>query len=394
MHTSNASSSPSAPNTLLLELLQRRSEVEGKKLKESRFAEVLNRSLATLTPAEQAELFVSASFLAATLQPLLDQQWLKSKNTDPSQASFMDFVQASLTGELSPLSFLKSILPTSTPTDLRLYQSMVHTLLGSILTGVGEMRDIGDYRSFTASAMAGMDRILRTQSKLQKDPAQPNDAPIDTRSAFVNSMYRAFDEMDQILGLNYEREAGMALNPHGTERLYEGAGVGVQTSYPTILLALEQLAPSPGSTFIDLGSGYGRVGLVLGLLRTDVQFIGYEYVGHRVQVAQAAADRSGLAEHVQFFEQDLSSPEFRIPEAEIYYMYDPFSQETYKYVFEQLKEIGRRRPITIVTKGRAAGWLSASLEGEGWWTEPSIDEGTLGLFHSQVRPGGRSSRST
>ena len=197
------------------------------------------------------------------------------------------------------------------------------------------------------------------------------------------SLYRAFDRMDEILGIQYALDVGMTTELAQTERLYEGAGIGVQTSYSTILLALNKAHPRPGATVLDLGSGYGRVGFVIGYLRPDIEFIGYEYVDHRVQNSKAVATGAGFS-RVEFFTQDLSARDFKIPEADVYYMYDPFSRDTYGYVLDQLLELGDLSPITIITKGRANTWVEDAVRHRGWLIDASCDDGLLLLFRSPV----------
>ncbi len=167
------------------------------------------------------------------------------------------------------------------------------------------------------------------------------------------------------------------------ERLYEGAGVGVQSGYSTVLTALENLSLKPGDRFIDLGSGYGRVGLVVGLMHPEVNFVGYEYVPHRVKIAADSTERLSMEKHVHFLTQDLSLKEFQIPEAEIYYMYDPFSEDTYGHVLSQLIELAKHRKVMIVTKGNARGWLMDVVRQEGWGEPQEFDSGNLCLFVSR-----------
>jgi tRNA1(Val) A37 N6-methylase TrmN6 len=100
----------------------------------------------------------------------------------------------------------------------------------------------------------------------------------------------------------------------------------MELGYSTVLTALRYLYPTQGSRFIDLGSGYGRLGFVIGLLRPDMDFKGYEFVRHRVDNAMLTVENLDLQDHVQFYTQDLSSRDFQIPDAEIYYLYDPFSE--------------------------------------------------------------------
>jgi hypothetical protein len=196
--------------------------------------------------------------------------------------------------------------------------------------------------------------------------------------------YRTFDAMDEILDLDYSRDVGMKTDSTTPERLYEGAGVGVQSSYTTLLALIQQISPAQGASFIVLGSGYGRAGLVVGLLRPDMEFIGYEYVEHRIEVSVRAAQRAGLSNRVKFYSQDLADPDFVIPVADIYYLFDPFTEDTYTHVFTQLKDIGRKYAITVAAKGGAAVWFEKAIVNGGWSNAEKYDVGTLSLFRSKI----------
>jgi SAM-dependent methyltransferase len=196
-------------------------------------------------------------------------------------------------------------------------------------------------------------------------------------------LYRTFDNLDDIFDLNYQLDRDMDVDHLEKERLYERAGVGVQSGYSTILLALESIDAEKGSKIIDLGSGYGRVGLVCSLLRPDIDFIGYEFVPHRVDISNKACDSLELNESLVFKVQDLSLPEFKIPDADVYYLYDPFTKETYQYVLKQIVEVSKRRKVVIVTKGNARDWITQLAEENSWPLPVIIDEGNLCVFKSQ-----------
>lgn len=232
------------------------------------------------------------------------------------------------------------------------------------------------------SHVRGDAEFLKAAMLLMNDETHfADERPAD---AETESLYRAFDRIDDILGIRYSLDLGMSSDPAQSERLYEGAGIGVQTSYPSILLALRRASPREGARVLDLGSGYGRVGFVIGLLRPDISFAGYEYVDHRVRDAIEVAARSGFAK-VDFFTQDLSRADFKIPTADIYYMYDPFSRETYGYVLDQLLALGETNAITIITKGRANTWVEDAVRNRGWTLDNDCDRGFVTLFHSPAK---------
>ena len=137
-----------------------------------------------------------------------------------------------------------------------------------------------------------------------------------------------------------------------------------------------------GSSIVDLGSGFGRVGLVYSLLRPDIKFIGYEYVPHRVEVSSNAARSLDLEANLRFKVQDLSSQLFKIPIADVYYLYDPFTEETYQYVLKQITELSKKRKITVVTKGNARSWLTEIACKNSWPDPLVIDKGNLCICRS------------
>lgn len=197
------------------------------------------------------------------------------------------------------------------------------------------------------------------------------------------SLYRTFDRLDQVLGLSYEADYQMKGNLPSCERLYEGAGPGVQSGYSTVLLAIAGVELHSGDCWIDLGSGYGRVGLILGMLRPDVKFLGYEYVEHRVRMANQLSEKWGQQGHTFFHTQDLAEPDFQIPPAQVYYLYDPFSEATYLAVLAQLLKISRDQKIVIITKGNARVPLLELGRRESWPPPREFHAGNLCLFHSR-----------
>lgn len=195
-------------------------------------------------------------------------------------------------------------------------------------------------------------------------------------------LYRAFDGLDDVLEIDYFETPEMKPVNTGGERLYEGGGVGVQTSYSTILKVLEHLKLPANPHLVDLGSGFGRVGLAAGLWREDLQFSGYEFVGNRVKAANDSAARAGLGSRIRFMQQDLGDADFEIPAADVYYLYDPFSESTYQRVFARLANLRKERDITIIAKAGAKANFLRWMKEESWQKPDSIDDGTIHIYRA------------
>lgn len=196
------------------------------------------------------------------------------------------------------------------------------------------------------------------------------------------SLYRCFDSLDSTLGIDYSSESQMPSDAFNKERIFAGSAESVQSSYSTIFSALREMNPKAGSHLIDLGCGFGRLGFVIGLHRPDMQFTGYEYVDHRIQNAKGCAKQLNLEQNVHFHTQDLSDSNFKLPVADIYYMYDPFSADTYKFILNQMLPISKDHPIMIATKGNAKDWLHEIAAQNKWRPAQSFDYGNLNLFCS------------
>lgn len=326
-------------------------------------------SLSELTPIEMAQLYTDTAFLLATLNLLKEQYWLQSKVMKPNYELFLaPFLKL----ELAPLSFMHELLVTLGPNSFK-EMTKAATKLEVRLLEVALASNQQDQKIFITEALTLMSVLFIFESKLQQQKKELG-------LSMGLCLYRSFDGLDQILKLNYEADQAMALQPLSQERLYERTGVGVQSGFSTILLAIDKLQMKPGCLVIDLGSGYGRVGLAIGLMRPDVKFSGFEYVSHRVDIANHAAQNFAINDQVNFYTQDLSLQSFKLPAADVYYLYDPFCEETYCHVLQQILTISRNQKVTIVTKGNARGPLVAMALEQGWPAAVELDGGNLCFF--------------
>lgn len=196
------------------------------------------------------------------------------------------------------------------------------------------------------------------------------------------SLYRSFDLLDQIIGIDYQLEQTICFQDT-EERIYAGAGVGVQSSYAMFLTTLSKLQLKGGSKVVDLGSGYGRFGFVIGLAYPELHFTGFEFVKERVIQANEISKNFGLNKMVNFIEQDLSTEAFEIPQADLYYMYDPFLDTTYKSLFKKLDILAQSQKIQIATKGNANHWIQNRYRDHSWHLVAQFHYGNLCIYSNQ-----------
>ncbi|WP_412469632.1 MULTISPECIES: hypothetical protein [unclassified Halobacteriovorax] len=326
------------------------------------------------TPTQLAGLYTNSALLVTIMDFLKDELWLKKQEDkrNGQKTSYKDFISPLFEDELEAVSFLREFLVESGAEKIKEIKKRSMSIEAHVIESIIDKRG-HEQKEFLIQSLNTMSTHFIKEEKDQEGRIQQmgHQGP---------NLYRTFDNLDDIFELNYQLDQEMTYDSTTKERLYQRAGVGVQSGYSTILLALEGIDASAGDTVVDLGSGYGRVGLVCSLLRPDLEFVGYEYVNHRVEVSNNACHNLGLDESLTFKVQDLSLKSFSIPKADIYYLYDPFSKETYDYVLNQILEISYEKKITIVTKGNANKWLMDIAKEQQWPSPIIIDEGNLCIF--------------
>ncbi|MBL7543277.1 MAG: methyltransferase domain-containing protein [Bdellovibrionaceae bacterium] len=331
----------------------------------------LNSVLKLSNEKDLASFFIDSIYIKNVILQIIDDHWIQSKNSS-TEVLFDRFIKSFLNSELKPMLYLHSFFANSSIEGMH-QASKALTKIEFFLLSHIKIMSYEFQKKFLQFALTQMSDLYELEHQLNSTPKK------NERSAKL-SLYRSFDILDQIFELEYIQNEVSTLDQK--ERLYEGAGIGVQSSYATILLALKYLNLGKKSQFIDLGSGYGRIGLVVGLMRPDIHFTGFEYVKERVEIATKACTHLKLDQHVHFVTQDLSNHSFKIPDADTYYIFDSFSDASFATVMEQLQEITYRKKITVVTKGNAKLWMNKQF-----WTEPQeFSDGNLCLFRSRARP--------
>ncbi|MCB0413898.1 MAG: methyltransferase domain-containing protein [Bdellovibrionales bacterium] len=131
------------------------------------------------------------------------------------------------------------------------------------------------------------------------------------------------------------------------------------------LVTLNKLIPfKPGDRLIDIGSGHGHPILVLGALNHQAEFLGYEIVEAKVQEISNNVQSMGL-DNVNIKRQDLSAADFKIPEADYYFIYNPVNFDTLENIILQIKVHSSKKSIKVIVFGKD-GWDKYILEKHGF----------------------------
>tara|TARA_R110000868_G_scaffold209490_3_gene459306 strand:+ start:2032 stop:2751 length:720 start_codon:yes stop_codon:yes gene_type:complete len=125
----------------------------------------------------------------------------------------------------------------------------------------------------------------------------------------------------------------------------------LQTPYDELLELTEHLDLNGAEKVVDLGAGYGRLGLVLGQQAPQAHFLGYELVGERVENGNEVFERLEL-QNAQLIEQNIIAPEFEVESADIFFIYDFGQKEHINQLLKSLDDLANENEFKIVARGR------------------------------------------
>lgn len=141
-----------------------------------------------------------------------------------------------------------------------------------------------------------------------------------------------------------------------------------------IVAMVHELPVRPDDELVDLGSGLGRVAMLVHLL-SGARTRGIEIQAPLVDRARARCAALGLAA-VSFVHGDAADAEL---DGSIFFLYAPFGGDTLARVVHRLDGVARRRPIAIAAVG-------LELPDAPWRIARSTSSAALTLYGPRVRP--------
>ncbi len=172
--------------------------------------------------------------------------------------------------------------------------------------------------------------------------------------------------LDKILGFKISKveqkllkkyKAYYSLDQSGRKQKYQGCETWIglhpqvlQTPYNEIFDFFEVLKMHNPKSIVDIGAGYGRVGLVMASMFPEATFSGYEIVEKRLEEGNRIFERLEL-DQCQMYYADLSKESFTPPIADIYFIYDFSDPLDIRKILGQLRAVNENRKAFVIAKG-------------------------------------------
>jgi SAM-dependent methyltransferase len=175
---------------------------------------------------------------------------------------------------------------------------------------------------------------------------------------------------------------GIGQTPEETIILQSGMIGYIPTPACAIFALLEHARLDANDIFYDLGSGLGRVALLVGLL-TPAQARGIEIEPAFCAYAQQCAQTLRLP-RVSFINGDVREADYA--DGTLFFMYTPFTGRMLQEVLAQLQQVSHRGVIRIAAYGPCTPHVAAQS-----WLQPiacqTFAHDTLAIFTSHLSAG-------
>lgn len=192
--------------------------------------------------------------------------------------------------------------------------------------------------------------------------------PVNSRHRAERSAARNFDQwmgrlLDHVIGFDTNLlHRYRKIQTHVGTAVYTEAGFG--SSYYFLERLLLELNMPPGSIIVDVGCSFGRLGFLIGARHPEVTYIGVDISPEKIAQAESARNAMDFG-NVTFKVADLTAPDFIIPRADYYYLYDPVNTDSRPVLFEKLRNATAGRDAWIISSDGTGSFLSFSNE-QAW----------------------------
>lgn len=203
---------------------------------------------------------------------------------------------------------------------------------------------------------------LREQLRMSSEPGPTLRYLCETYVGQEQPVPMPFDSDEDDLDIFMNGILGLDQIPAETRALQSGMIGYVPTPARAIFALLDHLRLQANDVFYDVGSGLGRVALLVGLL-TKARAKGIEVEPAYCLYAQQRAASLGLT-RVTFLSADAREADYT--DGTAFFLYTPCTGRMFQEVLDRLYTEGCRRPITLATYG-----LCTEHAAQQHWLQPT-----------------------
>lgn len=141
----------------------------------------------------------------------------------------------------------------------------------------------------------------------------------------------------------------------------------LQTPYSEIYQVLNVLKDSNIEHVVDIGAGYGRVGIVLSVIFPKANFTGFEIVKKRQLEGNRIFKKHGaLNSRIEL--SNVLDLNFKIPDADIYFIYDFSDLDDVNQILNELRQKAINKTFFLITRGERVDYLMKNKFNNTWIT--------------------------
>ncbi len=157
----------------------------------------------------------------------------------------------------------------------------------------------------------------------------------------------------------------------------------LQTPYNDIYEALLYLKQFNIKEIIDIGAGYGRVGLVMNSIFPKASFLGYEILKQREREANRVFASLEM-NNCEIKLKNVLDDDFKLPMAQIYFIYDFSELDDLCTILDVLSKRLSDHQFFLITRGDRIDYLLQKKYKEFWLANNFIRSGELKIYSSYV----------
>lgn len=221
--------------------------------------------------------------------------------------------------------------------------------------------------------------FMRSKEVHERDHAKDLDKRLGYRISKIEEKllqkYRAYYKSDD--KTNKKKHFG------GTQTWIGLHPQALQTTYNEIFDALYTIREFPIKRVVDIGSGYGRVGLVMNSIFPSAEFIGLEILKQREFEGNRIFEKLKLS-NCKIILENVLEKDFVLPKAEVYFMYDFSEKEDICKILDILSTRLTDDNFFLITKGDRIDFLLEKKYKEFWSSNGFLSSGDLKIYSSRI----------